>query len=113
MKTSLFLNNILILTIALTLFSCSKTSKVNSFVFKGIGTILSVSYYGEKNTKVELKIKNYMKQFEKDVSYYNKRGYVGKINTFAGKKEIKVPNWLCLLIKKSASYSLKTDVLLI
>jgi hypothetical protein len=54
-----------------------------------------------------------MKQFEKDVSYYNKRGYVGKINTFAGKKEIKVPNWLCLLIKKSASYSLKTDVLLI
>ncbi len=108
LKKSLLLTKILIISLFLTI-SCNKTPKVNTFVFKGIGTILSVSYYGKENKNIEKEVKSYMKQFEKDVSYYNKDGFVGKINLFAGKKAVKVPNWLCKLVKKSASYSEKTD----
>jgi len=92
-------------TLLIFLFLSSCKADVNSFSFVNMDTNLSVIYTGKKNIEMEKGITNFVSAFVKELSYYDKGSFVYKLNEFAFKQKVSIPNRLCLLIEQSMFYS--------
>lgn len=101
------------LFLCLILFQACKNNsnevKTRTFTFSGMGTVLSVTYVGEKSKKIEKKIRDLIKKFEKEVSFHNKESYVGILNSRAGGTDTEVPDYLCKMIEESLEYGRQTE----
>ena len=90
--------------VAALIFSCSRETKVESFTFSGMGTVLSVIYTGGKNEDAENALKKDAEAVEADFSYYRESSFVSLLNREAYKKEVEVPSHVCGLIEKSLEF---------
>ncbi|MCK5808695.1 FAD:protein FMN transferase [bacterium] len=89
--------------------SCSGRNTVQSFTFTGMGTLLTVTYTGQKNIAVESEIKQSVENFEKQVSYYKKGSLVSQFNRLKKESELLVPHWFCELVAISLHLGVETD----
>ncbi|MFO7735757.1 MAG: FAD:protein FMN transferase [bacterium] len=74
-----------------------------------MGTVLSVKYVGKKSEKLEKKVRDFIKKFEKDVSFHKKESYIGTLNSRDEKTDMDVPHYICRMIEESLEYGRKTE----
>jgi thiamine biosynthesis lipoprotein len=78
---------------------------VYQFSFQAMGTFLSISYMSEKKDyKLEEKIKNYIKTFDEENSFYKSNSYISKANKMAFKEKVKISSPVCDIIDLSIKY---------
>lgn len=104
------LKNAVVVFILTAFFSgCMNEDKINKITFSGLGTVLSVIYVGERDSKLESLIKKDAETVEKELSYYREDSFVSLINTVGYKTPVKIPDHVCKLIEKSFEFCKKTD----
>lgn len=103
-------NSCLISLVFFLLFSgCTKKNAPNFFTFSGMGTVLTVTYSGKKNSSVEHEVRDQVALFEKNVSYYQPESFVSRYNRLKKDENLSVPHWFCELLASSLKLGKQTD----